>query len=162
MPQSVSESAESVTSLDQKMLRSSPQPTLDDTLRNVPGFSLFRRSGSRIANPTSQGVSFRGIGASGASRALVLFDGIPMNDPFGGWVYWSRIPLLGVEQMEVVHGGGSSVWGNYALGGVINVITGPSRTADIELTLTRGVHGPKEVHAIFVEAPLHGGARSPA
>src|SRR5262249_37375372 len=41
----------------------------------------------------------------------------------GGWVYWDRIPLLGVEQVEVVRGGGSSAWGNYALGGVINIIT---------------------------------------
>src|ERR1051325_9955128 len=55
--------------------------TIDDALRQVPGFSLFRRSGSLTANPTSQGLSLRGVGASGASRAVVLLDGVPLNSP---------------------------------------------------------------------------------
>jgi len=53
----------------------------------------------------------------------VLVDGIPANDPFGGWIYWGRIPMLGIQQIEVVRGGGSSAWGNYALGGVVQIIT---------------------------------------
>ena len=64
---------------------------LDDRLRDIPGFSLFKRSSSVVANPTTQGVSLRGIGSSGASRTLMLWDGVPANDPFGGWVYWSQI-----------------------------------------------------------------------
>ena len=66
---------------------------LDDQLRSVPGFSLFRRTSSRVANPTTQGVTLRGMSASGASRTLVLADGVPLNDPFGAWVYWDRVPV---------------------------------------------------------------------
>ena len=112
-----------VTVLTRQDIDRSPSQTLDDLLRQVPGFSLFRRTSSVVGHPTTQGVSLRGIGPSGTSRALVLLDGVPINDPFGGWVYWDRIPLQGVEQVEVVRGGGSSAWGNYALGGVINIIT---------------------------------------
>ena len=68
-----------------------PGVNLDDRLRDVPGFSLFRRSSSLASHPTTQGISLRGIGSSAASRTLVLFDGLPANDPFGGWVYWSRL-----------------------------------------------------------------------
>ncbi len=95
----------------------------DDKLRQVPGFSLLRRSGSQTANPTSQGVSLRGLGASGASRALVLADGIPINDPFGGWIYWARIPQASLDQVQLVPGGVSALYGNDALGGVINLET---------------------------------------
>ncbi len=98
----------------------------DDKLRQVPGFSLLRRSGSQTANPTSQGVSLRGLGASGASRALVLADGIPLNDPFGGWIYWARIPQASLDQVQLVPGGVSALYGNDALGGVINLETRPA------------------------------------
>lgn len=99
---------------------------LDDVLRQVPGFSTFRRSSSLFANPTSQGVSLRGVGASATSRSLVLLDGIPLNDPFGGWVYWARIPREAVASMEVVNGGASDLYGGGALGGVVNLRTQPS------------------------------------
>jgi len=97
----------------------------DDVLRQVPGFSLFRRTDSRTANPTAQGVSLRGLGASGASRALVLADGIPLNDPFGGWIYWDRVPRQEIASMEAASGGASHLYGSDALGGVINILRQP-------------------------------------
>ncbi len=98
----------------------------DDKLRNVVGFSLLRRSGSQTSNPTSQGVSLRGLGANGASRALVLADGVPLNDPFGGWIYWARIPQTSLDQVQIIPGGISALYGNDALGGVINLETHPA------------------------------------
>ena len=118
----VSDTAASVIVLAPEDLSTTAALTLDDALRQVPGFSLFRRSGSRTTNPTAQGVSLRGVGASGASRALVMADGIPINDPFGGWVYWGRVPREAVSRVEVVRGGSSHLYGTDALGGVVNFI----------------------------------------
>jgi len=112
-----------VTVITREEIQQSPARTVDDLLRQVPGFSLFRRSSSLVTHPTAQGVSLRGIGPSGVSRTLVLLDGVPLNDPFGGWVYWSKVPLESIERIEVTRGGGSGVYGNYALGGVINIVT---------------------------------------
>ena len=117
------ETAASIVVLGQKDLETTAALTLDDSLRQVPGFSLFRRSGSRTANPTTQGVSLRGLGASGASRAVVLADGIPLNDPFGGWVYWDRVPRVSVAEVEVLRGSASHLYGSAALGGVVNIVT---------------------------------------
>ena len=109
----------SVVVLGREEIAATPAATADDMLRQVPGFTLFRRAGSRVANPTTQGVTLRGIGASGASRAAVLDDGIPLNDPFGGWVYWGRISRLSLERVEVMRGGGSHLYGSGAMGGVV-------------------------------------------
>ncbi|MGE5737053.1 MAG: TonB-dependent receptor [Acidobacteriota bacterium] len=119
----LAESPGSTIVFSQADLAVSPALAIDDVLRQVPGFSLFRRTDSRVANPTAQGVSLRGLGASGTSRALVLEDGIPLLDPFGGWVYWDRVPRAAVSTVEVFRGGASNLYGSDALGGVVQFIT---------------------------------------
>lgn len=96
--------------------------TADDTLRQIPGFQLFRRSSSRTTNPTAQGANLRGVSGSGASRTSVLFDGLSLNDAFGGWTYWSRVPMIAVEQIEIFRGGASSFYGSGGLSGAISIV----------------------------------------
>lgn len=127
--------------LDARVLDESPALALDDKLRQVPGFSTFRRSGSLASHPTTQGVSLRGIGPSGASRSLVLFDGIPLNDPFGGWVYWNRIPASALEQVEVIRGGGSALYGSTASGGTIQLLTRDPTASEVQAGLEFGGRG---------------------
>lgn len=113
----------SVNVVTSETIKASPAVVADDILRQIPSFSLFRRTSSIAAQPTTQGVSLRGIGPSGQSRTLVLLDGVPFNDPFGGWVYWTRVPLLSVDQIEMTEDTASSLYGNIAMGGVINIVT---------------------------------------
>jgi len=112
-----------LTVLTREDLRRWPAAAVDDALKQVPSFSLFRRTSSLVSHPTTQGVSLRGVGASGASRTLVLLDGVPHNDPFGNWVYWDNIPQLQVESIEVAPSGFSQLYGSSAMAGVINVVT---------------------------------------
>lgn len=116
-----SETPASVVVLSAEDLQTSAAIGVDERLRQVAGFQLFRRAGTRTANPTTQGASLRGIGASGASRASVLYDGVPLNDAFGGWIYWGRVARAGVERIEVLRGGASDLYGGAALSGVVAI-----------------------------------------
>lgn len=122
-PERASEVPFTVEVIPGESLSDGPVLTVDDALRGSADFSLFRRNDSMTANPTSQGVSLRGLGPSGASRSLVLLDGVPLNDPFGGWVPWSLLPMDGIDRVEIVPGGGATAWGNEALAGVIQIFT---------------------------------------
>lgn len=139
-PQPSNQVAFTLKSLDAAALQASPAITLDGVLRSVPGFSLFRRSDSLTANPTAQGVSFRGLGPSGASRSLIVLDGVPLNDPFGGWVAWTKVPRDGLARAELVPGGGATAWGNAALGGVAQLFT-EAAAPDLATGVARGSHG---------------------
>jgi outer membrane cobalamin receptor len=131
------EAPASIVEIRRPQLESIPGVNLDDRMRAVPGFSLFRRSSSLAANPTTQGVSLRGLGSSGASRTLVLWDGIPVNSPFGGWIYWSRLAPEDIDRIEVSRGASTSVFGDKAMGGAINLF---SREAE-PWRLTAGSEG---------------------
>ncbi len=117
LPQAVGQAAFSTVSLDQDQIAGFDQ--LDAALEQVPGLSLFRRTVSLSANPTTQGVSLRAIAPSASSRALVLLDGVPLNDPFGGWVIWSALPTEDIGGTTIVRGAGSGPYGSGALTGTV-------------------------------------------
>ena len=135
----LSDSPVSDIELTRQDLQETPALTLDDALRQVPGFSMFRRSSSRIANPTTLGVSLRGLGSgSASSRALVLEDGIPLNDPFGSWVYWDHVPDESIASIEVAQEGASSLYGSEALSGVVQFLTRPPTPAGLSIDASYG------------------------
>ncbi len=134
-----------VSTMNEEALESRPGVNLDDRLRDVPGFSLFRRSSSFVSHPTTQGVSLRGIGTNAASRTLVLYDGIPVNDPFGGWVYWTRFNPDTVDRIEIARGASNSVYGDRAMGGMLNILTPAPESRNVWMSAEGGNVGMADV-----------------
>ncbi len=108
--------------LSESALNSTAAVTLDEKLRQLPGVQLYRRSSSLAANPSSQGLSLRGLGSTAASRTLITEDDVPLNDPFAGWIRWQEQPELSLKSIELVRGGASDLYGSSAIGGVVNLI----------------------------------------
>lgn len=98
-------------------------PDLKATLDADTRFSAFRDTRSYAAHPTTQGIRLRNLGANASSRALVLLDGVPQNDPFGGWIYWHPFNLAQIDRVEVNASGGGEAWGNLGSGGVISIVS---------------------------------------
>lgn len=117
----IGQSASAVTVLTREQIERSPYAgghQLDDLLRSVPGVQPATLS-SRYNHPTAQSVTLNGLGTR---RTLVLLDGVPLNDGFGGWINWGLIPN-DIERVEIVPGGASNLYGSWAMGGVIHIIT---------------------------------------
>lgn len=113
----------SVTVIDRAQIERSPGRTVDELLREVVGVQLPAQN-STNGFPVNPSVAIRGVGlGDNGTRTLVLLDGVPMNGAYFGNVFWNRVPKQNIERIEIVRGASSSLFGAYAMGGVINIIT---------------------------------------
>jgi len=124
-----------VVVLNKKLLNDAPSRRLDQLLLQVAGVQKFRRSDSSSSHPTSQGITLRGLGGNAASRALLVFDGVPQDDPFGGWVSWPAYDPAALTEVRITRGGGSVAYGPGALAGAIEMAS----------SLASGIAGSAEI-----------------
>jgi outer membrane receptor protein involved in Fe transport len=142
---------DSVT-ISRERLDGSASNRLEDLLRDVAGFQNFRRTDARSANPTSQGITLRALGGNASSRALLVLDGVPQSDPFGGWVFWPAYDPRRLAEARVVRGGGSGAYGPGALAGTIELSSvGPS---ELEGLVAQAAYGSRNSLDAFAGAGL--------
>jgi iron complex outermembrane receptor protein len=108
-----------ITVITEEDIKRSNAQSVADALRTVPGVTVTNSTG----NPKGSSVDIRGFGETGPSNTLVLVDGRRVNAIDISGTDWSQIPLDQVERIEVIRGGGSVLYGDNAVGGVINIIT---------------------------------------
>ena len=121
LPEARSDQVYAIETISSRRIRQAPSHELDQILKDVPGVQLFRRSDSRSGHPTSQGVTLRALGGNASSRALLVLDGVPQTDPFGGWVNWPAYDAASLSGIRIVRGGGSVANGPGALAGTIEM-----------------------------------------
>jgi outer membrane receptor protein involved in Fe transport len=143
LPDPAAARAYDVETIGRQRLTNAPAHRLDAILKAIPGLQLFRRSDSTSGHPTSQGVTLRALGGNASSRALLVLDGVPQADPFGGWVNWPAYDPQGLAQVRVTRGGGSVAYGPGALAGVIDMssLTERGGNASLEVGSRESVDG---------------------
>ncbi|WP_156840447.1 TonB-dependent receptor [Novosphingobium aquimarinum] len=142
--------AYSTRAIDRETLVSSASGRIEDVLSSVAGFQQFRRSDSRASNPSAQGVTLRSLGGNATTRALVVLDGVPMVDPFFGYV---PLPALAPERLGrvlVTRGGGSGPFGTGALSGTIELESADRTTlGPLNASVLANQRGETEASATF-------------
>lgn len=126
----------SIEVITEKGLEKSIGLNANELLKNVAGVNI-RNSMGIVSTSTTNKIYMRGFGGTDA-RTLVLLDGVPLNDAYGGAVEWTQIPIDAIKRIEVVKGSGSSLYGSNAMGGVINVITKEPENQQTDISLSYG------------------------
>lgn len=120
--------AYNVQDIDAERLAVAASGRLEDALSAAAGFQQFRRSDSRASNPSAQGITLRALGGNATSRTLMLLDGVPMADPFFGYVPLSALAPERLAMARVTRGGGSGAFGAGAVAGTIDLTSaGPDQ-----------------------------------
>ena len=128
------EAAYAVTEIDRDRLTGTASGRFEDALRDAAGAAQFRRADARSAHPTAQGITLRGLGGNASSRALLLLDGVPQADPFGGWVAFPAYLPERLASVRITRGGGSGYHGAGALAGTIELTSaGPDELGPLGL-----------------------------
>ncbi len=149
LPDSVAALAYDGVNLDRDRIQNSASGRIEDVLRDVAGLQQFRRTDARSANATSQGATLRGLGGNASSRALLVLDGVPQSDPFGGWITWPAYGPDRLQQIRVTRGGGSGQYGSGALSGIIEIESVGERGLNpIKAELTYGSRNSVEANAL--------------
>jgi iron complex outermembrane recepter protein len=131
------------TVLTKEALEVPPDQTIDQILKNIPGV-ILNDTPYYQKDPTGQSINVRGLGNA---RTLVLIDGLPANDAFYGTVQWNLVPMSSIDSVEFIRGGVSSLWGNYGMGGVINIKTKTPVNSQQEVSASYGAFGTSNVAA---------------
>jgi outer membrane receptor protein involved in Fe transport len=122
-----------VETIERDAVIASASGRIEDVLNSVAGFSQFRRSDSRSANPSSQGATLRALGGNASSRTLVLLDGVPVANPFFGYIPYSAIAPERLSSIRVTRGGGSGAFGSGAVAGTIEMTSaGPDQIGALQ------------------------------
>lgn len=138
--------------IEREDIVSSGSGRIEDVLSNVAGFQQFRRSDSRSSNPSAQGVTLRALGGNATSRALVLLDGVPISDPFFGYIPLSSIAPESLNRIRVTRGGGSGPFGAGALAGTIELESaGPDTLGPLAASVLANDRGATEASASIAQ-----------
>lgn len=140
-----------VVRLDRRAIEQVPSRRIEDVLQQVAGVQSFRRAGSRSAHPTAGGLTMRALGGNAASRALLIVDGVPQQDPFGGWVDFPAVLVDVAGRIVVTRGGGSVRWGPGALAGTVEIDSlAPGEASGIRAALRAGSRNAQDVRARWI------------
>ncbi len=132
--------------IDRDRLANDASGRVEDVLSDVAGFQQFRRSDSRSANPSAQGATLRALGGNASSRTLLLLDGVPIADPFFGYIPFNAIVPDRLARVRVSRGGGSGPFGAGAVAGTIELASAGRR--DLPIVAGEAFYGSRDAQSV--------------